>query len=176
MMPKIDNQTLELALFVLVALAMLVQAIALLGAFFVMRKAARSMTGKVDEIHAAAMPLLTTSRHLAAKLAPRIDAVSEDIAAVAHSLRAKTAEIETVADDIVERARAQAGRLDSILTNFFDTMDRAGSLMADCINKPMRQLSALLAAAKAVVESLQSTVPASRSRTNRAPGDNDMFV
>lgn len=176
MMPKIDNQTLELALFILVALAMLVQAIALLGTFLVMRKTARSMTGKIDQIYATAMPLLATSRQLAARLAPRIDAVSEDIAAVAHSLRAKTAEIETVTDDIVERARAQAGRLDSILTSFFDTMDRAGSLMADCINKPMRQLSALLAATKAVVESLQSSVPAPRSRANHAPGDNDMFV
>jgi len=176
MMPKIDNQTLELALFVLVALAMLVQAIALLATFFVMRKATRSMTGKIEEMHAAAMPLIATSRNLITKLAPRIESASEDVAAIAHSLRAKTADIETAASEIAARARTQANRLDAILTNFFDAMDRAGGLLADCINKPMRQLSALLAAAKAVIESLQTSVPAQRSRSNHAPGDGDMFI
>ena len=175
-MPKIDNQTLELALFILVALAMLVQAIALLAVFFVMRKAAKSMTRRVEEVHAAALPLIETSRNLVIRLAPRIDSASQDVAAIASFLRAKTADFETAADDIVARARAQAGRLDAILTNFFDAMDRAGGFVADCINKPIRQLSALLAAAKAVVESLQTAVPAPRSRTNHAPGDSDMFI
>ncbi len=174
--PKIDNQTLELALFILVALAMLVQAIALLATFFVMRKAARTMTVKIGEMHASVMPLIDTTRHLVIRLAPRIDSASNDVAAIAHSLRAKTAEFETAADDIVARARTQANRLDSIFTNFFDAMDRAGGFMADCINKPMRQLSALLAAAKAVVESLHTSVPATRSQTNRAPGDSDTSI
>ena len=46
-MPKFENQTLELALFALVALAMLVQAIVLLAAFIAIRKAALSMDQKL---------------------------------------------------------------------------------------------------------------------------------
>src|SRR5208283_5976597 len=118
--PKIDNQTLELALFILVAAAMLVQAIALLAAFLVMRKATRSMTAKVEEVRASVLPLIATSRDLLARLAPRIDSASADLAAIAHTLRTKTSEFESTADEIVARARTQAGRLDSILTNFFD--------------------------------------------------------
>jgi hypothetical protein len=49
-------------------------------------------------------------------------------------------------------------------------------MVADAIQKPVRQISALLASVKAVVESLRSSGPASRSRTNHAAGDDDMFV
>ena len=48
--------------------------------------------------------------------------------------------------------------------------------MADAISKPMRQLSAVLASAKAAVESLRSYEPAPRSKTDRMSGDDDMFV
>lgn len=182
-MPRIDNQTLELALFALVALAMVVQAFVLLAVFFAMRKAAQSMGEKIEEVsekieqvRASVMPLIETSRNLLAKLAPKIESTSEDVAALAHSLRTQSAEIQTAANEIVARVRVQASRLDSMATDVFNAVDRAGGFMADCINKPMRQLSALLAAAKAVIESLHTSVPATRSQTNRAAGDGDMFV
>jgi predicted PurR-regulated permease PerM len=189
-MEKIDNQTLELALFALVALAMVVQALVLFFAFLAMRKAAQAMNDKIEDFRAsvtpfitaatpivtAAAPIIETSRNLITKLAPTIEATGEDIAAIAHSLRAQSADLQLAGNELVERARAQANRLDSMLSNVFDAMDRAGGFVADCINKPMRQLNALLASAKAVIESLRSSVPAPRSQSNHAPGDGDMFV
>ena len=175
-MPKIDNQTLELALFALVALAMAVQAMVLLATFIALRKAAKSIDEKLEEVRSTVMPLIETSRNLFTKLAPRIESTSDDLAAVAHSLRIQTAEMQTAATEIVARARSQAGRLDSMLTDALNALDRAGSFMADTINKPIRQVSALLASARAVIDSLRSSVPTPRSQTNRAPGDSDMFV
>jgi archaellin len=182
-MQKVDNQTIELALFALVALAMVVQAFVLLAAFFAMRKAAQSMRDKLEEVSSSVMPILAsvtpiveTSRNLITKLAPRIDATSADVAAIAHSLRAQTVDLQSAANEMVGRARAQANRLDSMLSNVFDAMDRAGGFVADCINKPMRQLNALLSSAKAAIESFRSSVPAPRSQSNHAPGDGDMFV
>jgi len=182
-MQSFDHQTLELALFFLVALALLVQAFVMLAAFLALRKAAQSMNQKIEALQASVTPLIesvtpivVTSRDLITKLAPRIDAASEDLAAMTRSLRAQTADLQSAADEVVARAKSQAGRLDSILTNVFDAMDRAGGFMADCINKPMRQLSAVLASVKAVVESLRTSAPAPRSQSNHAPGDNDMFV
>ena len=175
-MQKIDNQTLELALFALVALAMMVQAMVLLATFIAMRKAAKSMNEKLEEVRSTVLPLIETSRNLFEKLAPRIESTSEDVAAIAHSLRVQTAEIQTAATEIVARARSQAGRLDSMLTDVLNGLDRAGSFMADTINKPIRQASALLASARAVIDSLRSSVPPPRSQSNHAPGDRDMFV
>jgi hypothetical protein len=175
-MQNFDHQTLELVLLVLVAVAMLVQALVLLAAFLTMRKAAKSMNDRIEEVRISVMPILETSRDLITKLAPRIDSASEDLVSITHSIRAQTADLQTAANEMVGRARSQANRLDSILTNFFDAMDRAGGFVADCINKPMRQLSALLASAKAVVESLRSSSPTNRAPSNHVPGDHDMFV
>jgi uncharacterized protein YukE len=182
-MQKIDNQTLELALFALVALAMVVQALVLFAAFLAMRKAAQAMNEKLEDISTTVKPILVsvtpiieTSRDLITKLAPRIDAASADLAAIAHSLRAQSADLQSAANEVVDRARAQANRLDAMLSNVFDAMDRAGGFVADCINKPMRQFAALLASARAAIESFRSSVPTASSRSNHAPGDGDMFV
>jgi signal transduction histidine kinase len=174
-MEKLDTQTLELVLFFLIALAMLVQAGVLLAAFLAMRKAARTMNEKIDEVRSQVMPLVETSRNLMTKLAPRIEAASDDMAIIAHSLRVQSANLQSAADEILERARSQAGRLDTMLSSLFDAVDRAGDFMADCINKPIRQFSALVASAKAAIESFRAPAPPSRSQTNHAPGE-DMFV
>jgi ElaB/YqjD/DUF883 family membrane-anchored ribosome-binding protein len=174
-MPKADNQTLELVLFFLVALAMLVQAGVLLAAFLAMRKAARSMNDKIDEVRTQVMPLIETSRTLMTKLAPQIETACDDMATITHTLRVQTANLQSAADEILERARSQAGRLDTMLSSLFDAVDRTGDFMADCINKPIRQFSALLASAKAAIESFRTNVPPPHSQTNHAPGE-DMFI
>jgi ElaB/YqjD/DUF883 family membrane-anchored ribosome-binding protein len=174
-MQKIDNQTLELVLFFLIALAMLVQAGVLLAAFLAMRKAAQTMNDKIDEVRSQVMPLIETSRSLMTKLAPRIEAASDDMATIARTLRVQSANLQTAADEILERARSQAGRLDTMLSSLFDAVDRAGEFMADCINKPIRQFSALLASARAAIESFRTTVPPASSQANHAPNE-DMFI
>ena len=63
-MPKFDNQTIELVLIALVALAMLVQAIVLLAAFIAMRKAALSIDQKLDAFSSSVMPLIDNTRAL----------------------------------------------------------------------------------------------------------------
>jgi hypothetical protein len=166
---------------------MVVQAVVLLAAFLAMRKAAQLLDEKIDAMRASVHPLLESSSNLLVKLAPRIDAATDDISAIARSVRAQSAEIQVATTEIVARARSQAGRLDSMLStqavrvdsmlsSALDTVDRAGMMLADAVNKPVRQFSALLASVKAVIESLRATAPPSRSRGNHTPADRDMFV
>ncbi len=175
-MPKFENQTIELALFALVALAMLVQAIVLLAAFIAMRKAALSIDQKLDAFNSSVTPLIDNTRALVTRLTPRIEETADDIAALTHSLRVQTADIQFAANEIVARARIQASRLDGMLSHVLDTMQRTGNFMSDAVNKPVRQFSAILASIKAVVESLRTSAPASRSQADRESTDKDMFV
>ena len=92
------------------------------------------------------------------------------------ALRDQTADVQAAADEIIARVRRQASRLDTMLSSVLDAVDRASAFMADTVAKPMRQLSAFLASAKAVVESLRSRTVRRARQTNRASGDNDMFV
>jgi uncharacterized protein YoxC len=173
---KLDNQTIQLALIALVALAMLIQAIVLLAAFVAMRKAARSADEKLEELRSSIMPLVDKTRELLTRLSPKIEETAEDLAALAHSLRVQTNDVQYAANEIITRVRSQAGRIDTLLSNVLDAIERAGGFMADAVSKPMRQLSAILASARAALESLRSYEPASRSNVDRMSGDKDMFV
>ncbi len=122
------------------------------------------------------MPVIENTRDLLTRLTPKIEQTTADLAVLTHALRDQTADVQAAADEIIARAQLQARRLDSMLSNVLDTVDRAGSFMADTVTKPMRQLSAFLASAKAVIESLRRRKARRAREANRASGDNDMFV
>jgi len=112
---------------------------------------------------------LIALRKLAKSIRQEIDDLRSSVMPLIENTRnllARVApKIEQTASDLALLTRA-----------LLDAVDRAGSFMADTVTKPMRQLSAFLASAKAVIESLRSTQGASRAEANRASSDNDLFV
>ena len=175
-MPKLDIPTLQLILVAVVALAFVVQAIVLVLVLVAVRKLARSLTEEVQDLRSAVMPIVDTTRNLVERLAPKIQETTADLAVLTRALRDQAADVQAAADDIIARARNQVGRVDSMLTSLLDAVDRATVFMADAVSKPMRQLSAFLASAKAVVESLRNNEGPHRAPANRSSSDHDMFV
>ena len=87
----------------------------------------------------------------------------------------QTADVQSAANEIIARVRRQASRIDTLMTNVLDAVERAGGFMADAVAKPMRQLSAILASVRAAIESLRTS--RGRARSDESPsGDHDMFV
>ena len=175
-MPNSDPSTLQLILVALVALALLAQAVVLFAFFIVLRKLAKSILEEIQELRSSVTPVVDKTRDLLTRIAPKVEETTTDLAALAHTLRAQGADIQTAAAEIVARVRRQTSRADAIFSSVLDSVDRAGVFMADTITKPMRQLSAFLASAKAVVESLRNSQGAPRKVVNRAPDDRDLSV
>ena len=175
-MPKLDNQTIQLALIALIALAMLTQAFVLLAIFVAMRKAAKGIREQIEDLRFSIAPVIENARDFFTRLAPKVEQTTDDLAALTRALRVQTADVQSAATEIVARARRQASRLDTMLSSALDAIDRANAFVTDAIAKPMRQVSAILASAKAVVESLRNSEAASPSESNHTPGANDTFV
>jgi uncharacterized protein YoxC len=187
-MPKLDNQTIELAFIAIIALALLLQAIVLLAIYLVLRKAIGSLREEVADLRSSLMPmvdntrelidhtrvLIDHTRHLFARLAPKAETTVSDLARIARGLREQTAEVEFAAKDILERTRRQTDRVDGMTTDALDAVDRAGSFVAETVGRPVRQLAGLLAAAKAIVESLRGSDR--EPRHVRFSDDEDTFV
>jgi methyl-accepting chemotaxis protein len=161
-MPKLDNQTIMLAIVAVTALAVLLQVFILLGIFIAVRKATRTLNEQVEELRNAAMPILTNTRDLITRVTPYVESTVVDVAEVAHGLREQTAHMETAAKGIIERLRQQSSRVDAMFSNVLDAVDRAGSFLTDAVGKPARQLAGMLASVKAVVESLRNSDAAFR--------------
>jgi methyl-accepting chemotaxis protein len=162
-MADLNVQTTQLIILAAVVLSMLVQAFVLLAAFMVARKTITKLQGDLDETRGKvsaliekAQPVVERTREFLAKTTPKIETAVEDIVVVTQRLRAEAEDVQTAATELIERARRQGARMDSMMTRTLDTLDRAASFMTVTVSKPMRQLSAVLASAKAVVETLRT--------------------
>jgi methyl-accepting chemotaxis protein len=181
-MPKLDNETIELICIAVTALAVLLQAVVLFAVYLAMRKAIGSVREEVEDLRTSLMPMVDNSRELIdnsrvlvdntrrlfARLAPKAEATASDVARVAHGLREQTEELESAAQEILARVRVQASRVDAMTTSGLDALDRAGSYVAETVSKPVRQLSGLVAAAKAIIDTLRA--PVREPRHVRLPG------
>jgi hypothetical protein len=89
-------------------------------------------------------------------------------------LRKQTEEMESTATDMLERLRHQTNRLDAMFSGVLDAADRAGGFVADGVGGVLRQISALVAGGKAIVESLRTFDQGRQPARSR--GDEDTFV
>jgi len=154
-----DSQTVQLFIVAAVAVALLLQTVALLAIFTVVRKAALTMRHDIEELRTSVVPVLENAKELLAHTGPKIEAAVGDLAAMSHNLRRQTADVQVAADGIIERFNKQSIRVDGMLTKIFDGVDRTTGFVTESVNKPARQLAGLLASAKAIVESLRGDYP-----------------
>jgi methyl-accepting chemotaxis protein len=169
-----NNETLLVAFVGLTGFAMLVQAIVMLVAFMTMRKTIVSLQSDVQEMRTSVMPILTRSKETIDKIAPKIESIASDMADLAQRAREQGIEVQATATDIMDRIQRQTSRVDTMFTGLIDSVEYASNVVADSVTRPMRQISALLASAKAFLSVLA---------TGRRPGqpaevvqDQDMFV
>jgi uncharacterized protein YoxC len=171
-MPNFDPQTIQLALIAAIAGALILQTIFLLAILVAVRKTARSLKEEIEDLRSSVMPIIYNTRDLMARLTPRVEATIDDLAHMAQGMRAQTADLQASAREVVERLRAQAGRVDAMLSSVLDAVDRAGDFVTEAVSKPVRQISGLVASVKAVVESLRDAESAHPAHSS----DEDRFV
>ena len=173
-MPNLDNGTVELIFIALTAIAVLAQAVVLLAIFLAVRKASHTLIFQIEELRLSVTPLVDSSLGLITRVGPKVEATVTDVAEVARSLRVQAAEMEATTADLAERVLEQANRMEEMFSRFLDGIDRVGEYVTETVNKPVRQVSGLLAAMKAIIESLRR--PSSARRETRAIVDRDTFV
>jgi hypothetical protein len=172
-----NNETLLIVLVVFVALtgvALIVQAIVMLTAFITMRRTIASLYSDVQEVRTSVMPILSRSKDLLEHVAPKVESIADDMADLTQRVRQQGVEVQATTSEILERVHRQTTRVDTIVTNVIDGIEHASNAVADSVGRPVRQISAMLASAKAFLSVLA---------TGRRPGqqeeviaDQDMFV
>jgi len=176
-MPHFDPQTLQIVVAGVVAGTLLLQVLVLVFILIGVRKAAITVREDLDQIRSSITPLFIDSRELLVRIGPRIEATTDDLAVLAHSLREQTVNVQSTVTEISERARYQAGRVDFMLTTALDKVDHAGAVVNNTVAKPLRQVTGILAAIRAVAETLRTRqAPVPKPPANGAKGDSGMFI
>jgi hypothetical protein len=172
--PNMNNEMLLVVFVGLTGFALLVQAIILLAFFLTIRKTVTSAQADIQELRTTVMPILTRSREILERVAPKVESAATDMAELAHSLREQGAEIQVIAGEILDRVHRQTSRVDTLFTTMVDGVEHAGNLVADTVTRPVRQVAALLASVRAFLG-----VMTTGKRPARQPdgvAGQDMFV
>jgi hypothetical protein len=173
-MPMLDTQTVMLAFVIVTALAVLLQTILLLAIFLTIRKTATSVASQVNEIRSVVIPVVQSTRDLLRRLTPKVESTVDDLADVANIWRAQSAEMQTSIHEILEKLRQQSVRVDQMLSTALNSVDRVGGYVADAVSRPVRQITGVLNAFKAITESLRNS--SARTRQKKQANDGDTFV
>ncbi len=165
------ENTLLIALVALTGILVLFQFIVLLGLLLAMRKGIQAAIEYGDDLKSKVFPVLTQSREileiakeLIVRLEPRLESASLDLAAMTRTARDEAKRIQASTDEIRERVRLQAERVDGMTTNALNGLDHAVDLLTQAIAVPVRQISGVLAALKAIVETLRAPAQSGASR------------
>jgi len=173
---KMDNQTIMLALAVVIGLAVLLQTIIMMALAITMSKAARAIRQEITSLRTSLIPVIFDAREIIAnsrdailsaqefvanaqgflgRISPKVEAAAGDIAEIAHGLRDQTAQMQSSVTEIMDKVKKHSARVDSMISGVLDTADRAGNYISDVVTKPVRQISGILSVVKAIVESLR---------------------
>jgi methyl-accepting chemotaxis protein len=199
-MPNSNIETLLMIFVGITAVAVLLQASVLLGIFLTVRKAVQRGQDQADDVRVKLIPFLDSSKELMesgkdvvklakdliksadtliADLEPRLESAATELADLARDVHQQANRLQASVDEVAFKARRQADRVDQMATSTLNGLERFGSFVNETVNVPIRQLSGVIAAAKAVVGTLRA--PA-QSRPRHAPhpapvaDDKDHFV
>lgn len=160
-----------LAFVALAAVALLVQTIGVLVLLLIFRKAAKNLRQEFQQYRAALLPAIDKTREIVESISPNVEKAAQELAIVASRLRQQTAQFQAAADDIIGRTQSQVGRADRMLTSVFDRVERASVFVSGALSGPVRQVSGLIASAKAVVETLRDPEPHGVRAPRHAEGE-----
>jgi biopolymer transport protein ExbB/TolQ len=169
-----NTQTLLIVFVGLTGAAVLLQAFVLLGIFISLRKAAKSALQATEDLKATVLPMVHTTRELLDRIGPQVVTVSADVAELTRLFRKETTTAKASFSEIMDRLNKQTARLDAMLTSGLNSVERAGSLLESAVAVPVRQVTGIFNAFKAVVETYRSETP--RRRQANGQEDRDLFI
>lgn len=156
-------------LVAVIAVAGLIQLIVFIAIFVAIKKGMTAAGEYANEFRSDIVPvlehskkLISTTRELITRLEPKLEAAATDVAELAHIASAEARKMQESADEIAERVRRQAARVDGMATDALNTVDRVGTFVNQAVSVPLRQVSGVVAAGKAIYDTLRA--PRGRAR------------
>jgi len=128
----------------MVALAMVVQAIALIMLAVGAAKARKRTMAIVEEIRAKAMPAIDSTQEFVKNYAPKLMTLAENLAETSNVVRGSAEDFNTTLADLNNKTRVQAARLDDIVSSVLASTASAVSAVDRGIRSPVRKFNGFL--------------------------------
>jgi len=159
---------------ILVALAVLMQAGAMIGIWLVLRK----VPGQVEAVRADVKqrldPLVHSVTEIVSNAREPLRAVGTNLAEISEMLRERTGDVDALVAELVDKSRAQVIRMDRMVSDLVEKVETTSEAVQRGVLVPVQEVSAVLKGFQAGLEFLFS-----RRRTtsvSEATQDEQLFI
>jgi hypothetical protein len=150
-----SGNTKLLMIFVgMVAVAMVAQALALIVMAVGAAKARKRGLEIAEEVRLKVMPILDTTHGVISDAGPKVKIITENLVETSHVVRSKAAEFDVTASDLNKKTRAQAARVDGMVTAVLNTTAEISDSIQRGIKVPVREFSGMINGLKAGLDVL----------------------
>src|SRR5260370_1773761 len=105
----------------MVAIAMVAQAVALIIMAIGAGKARKRGLEIAEEVREKLMPVISGTHDILRDAGPKVKIITENLVETSHVVRSKAAEFDATASELNMKARAQAARVDGMVTSGLNT-------------------------------------------------------
>jgi hypothetical protein len=155
----------------MVALAMVGQAIALIVMAIGAAKARKRGLEIAEDLRVKVLPIITGTHEMIRDNAPKVKVITENFAETSHIIRGKAQEFDVTASDLNAKARAQAARVDGMVTSVLNTTAEITETIQKGIKVPVREVSGLMNGLKAGLDVLVGRAKGSGNGRGNVPRD-----
>ncbi len=148
------NSRLLMIFVAMVAIALLVQAIALIIMAIGAGKARKRGLEIAEELRTKVLPIIADSHQFIKDTAPKMKVITENFVETSHTIRSKAQEFDVTASDMNNRTRAQVARVDGMVTSVLNTTSEISDTVQRGIKIPLREVSGLVNGLKAGLDVL----------------------
>ena len=167
-----SGNTKLLVIFVgMVAIAMVVQAIAVIVLSIGAVKARKRALEIAEEVREKLMPLVAGTHDIIRDAGPKVKIITENLVETSHVVRSKAAEFDATASELNLKARVQAARVDGMVTSVLNTTAEISDTLQRAVKVPVREFTGLVNGFKAGVDVLVGRAKGfGRGKPNGAQG------
>lgn len=168
------HETLLTIFIIIAAVAIMLQAFAMLGLYIAIRRIQGEVTGIRADVSRRIDPLAQSLTEIVSNSQEPLRSITADLAEVARVLRERTGTVDEVLDDLLNRFRLQVIRVDQTITDVLERVDKTTATVQRNIIGPVSEASAILKGVQAGLDFFLSR--RGQGRRSDVPQDEQMFI
>jgi hypothetical protein len=150
------NSRLLMFFVAMVAVAMVIQAVAVVAFAVGALKSQKRIAAIAEEIRSRALPVIDTAEGIFHDTVPKLQVIADNLLETSHIVRAKAQEFDATLTDVNRRTRAQVSRMDGMVSTTLSRTAAIAETIHEGIRVPVKQIAGIVAGFKVGLDVLMN--------------------